>query len=367
VLVDGMICRASRAGQDFEVERLGRACAARLIETEGFLSAEICCDPSPEQSHDEELLKQLDKEVRRLVGELLTLLPENEVYDPISPHGGLIELFNLQDIVSPSHLADHTGFLLHLLGLISTEKLREFSKIFRPDDRLQIVFQVLTKEVETKQLEALLLRRMGRYYPTRPLLPQKFLDKFNRESLPHIREFYPNVTALSRRQYIANHLLQAVDIAIELLHVEAETKAEQDRREIHVKKLTSKQSQKESRKARKESGKTVEAAKRRYGESVSRRLGRSDGRPQEWGGPELSGAIDRAMDEVLRQSNGLGIDYSAVADRLKKLYPSKNRLSADALKGQVRRHGIDWMEKKKNAQSIHKLREERARAKSNET
>ena len=83
----GTLCRVSRKlmpysnGPDlveegFVAEGLDRACAVRFIKNEGFLSAEVFYDPSPDLAPDEEQLKMLDQEVRRLLGELHALLPE---------------------------------------------------------------------------------------------------------------------------------------------------------------------------------------------------------------------------------------------------------------------------------------------------
>lgn len=354
----GTLCRASRklmrgVGGDalgFIGEGLERGVALSVKETEGFRSAEVSSDPTPDEVPDEERLKELDKEVRWLVGKLHSLLPEEEIYDPFSPSGGLAGSFNIQDITSPSRLADHTAFLLYMRELISTEQLRAILETFRPDHRLENLFQILTEELETRQLQALLLRRMERRHPTRPLLPQKFLDKFERNSLHHLREFHPNLTALSRRQYVSIFLLEAVDEAVESLFADASVKVEQDRREIHNVGVTPAQSRRELKKRAIEAG-------RRHTAYVSRRLGRSEGRTKKWGRLELARAIDRAMDEVLSLSKIIGIDYTTVADKLNELYPNKGRLTANALKRQVGSHRINWMKRKSSAQYNYELRE----------
>ena len=352
----GTLCRASRklmsASGDrwgFIVEGIKRGVAVSVKKAEGFLSAEVVSDPTPDEVSDVAQLKELDKEVRRLVGELLPLLPEEEVYDPHSPGGGRAGLFNLQDITSPSRLADHTAFLLGRLGLISTKQQRAILETFRPDYRLEALFRILTEELETRQLQALLLKRMERRYPTRPLLPQKFLDKFERGFLHHLREFLPNLTALSRRQYVSTFLLQAVDEAIESLLAAAGVKVEQDRREIHDERLPPEQ-------PRKELEATAEEAGRRHKDFVSRALGRSEGgAPAKWGRPELVRAIERAMDELLHLPNSMGVDYPNVVDKINELYSGKDRLTVNALKAQVSRLRIDWKTMKRNAQLRYEM------------
>jgi ATP-dependent protease La (LON) substrate-binding domain len=227
----GTLCRVRRTpvhsfgGGDLIAEGLERACAWRFAEADGFLSAEVFYDLSPDLTADEEELKTLDREVRRLLGQLRALLPEEL--------GSEEKLFYVQDITSPSRLADQTAFLLYLLRLISPEQQRVILETFPADLRLRTLSEILTEAVETEQLVALLMKRMRRRYPTRPLLPQKFLDEFERGLILHAREFHPNITALSRRQYVSTFLLQAVDEALDSLHIEAGVKVKQDRCDIH--------------------------------------------------------------------------------------------------------------------------------------
>lgn len=170
----GTICRASRkwmsgaggrgdmAGWGFMVEGLGRGIAMFVTEADGFCSAKVFSDPSPDDVPNTEQLQKLDKEVRRLLGELHPLLPmEGDLWwrryythdAPISPE--VEKLFNVQDIVSPSRLADRTAFLLYLLGMFSIEQQREIAETFRLDQRLETLFRVLTKAVEVRQLAKL--------------------------------------------------------------------------------------------------------------------------------------------------------------------------------------------------------------------
>jgi hypothetical protein len=180
----GTLCRVSRKlmpysnGPDlveegFVAEGLDRACAVRFIKNEGFLSAEVFYDPSPDLAPDEEQLKMLDQEVRRLLGELHALLPERDgpwwrsfhsQYPSVSSE--VERLFNVQDITSPSRLADRSAFLLYLLGLISPGQQRAILETFGPERRLQVLSRILNGklEPETRQIEALLQKRTKRRF-----------------------------------------------------------------------------------------------------------------------------------------------------------------------------------------------------------
>jgi len=188
----GTLCRASRklmsstGGEDcaewgFIVEGLERGTALSSEEVDGLLWAEVLSDPELDSVPNEEQLKWLDTEVRKLLCELHPLLPDIE--NSIHP------LFNVQDISSPSRLADRTAFLLSMCGLISQERQRVILKTFPPDLRLESLVEILTVELETIQLRELLLKRLERRYATRPLLPRQFLDQFERKAIHYFEEF----------------------------------------------------------------------------------------------------------------------------------------------------------------------------------
>jgi hypothetical protein len=334
----GTLCRVSRQlmpcpnGPDlveegFVAEGLERACAVRFIRNEGFLSAEVFYDPSPDLAPDEEQLKMLDQEVRRLLGELRVLLPEE-----LGPEE---RLFNVQDITSPSRLADQTAFLLCLLGLMSIEQQRVILETFPPDLRLQTIFLILTEAVETEQLMALLLKRMERRYPARPLLPQKFLDEFERGLILHAREFHPNLTAISPRQYVSNRLLQAVDEAIELLYDQAGVKVEQGRCDIHGEQFDASQLKK-----------TADAVAKRYRNSAKEHLGVRTG-PRKGGISKRKGekeSRDKARAKLksrkhqlalavyelfIRPSNSPPLSYQLLANKIGKSKGTVERWVAD--------------------------------------
>jgi hypothetical protein len=353
----GTLCRVWRkpvhsfGGGDLIAEGLERACARQLIEAEGFLSAEIFYDPFPDQAPDEEQLKALDKEVRRLLGELHQLLPEGD------PDSKVNSLFNVQDIISPSRLADRTAFLLYLRGLASTRQLRTVLETFPPDRRLRMLSWRLTEAIETEQLQALLLKRLYRRYPVQPLLPpnflgldelgyQQYMDEYEGKHVDATRRYSPDITAFTPRRYVSVHLLRVVDEVIELLFTEGRTKAELDR---HAARGASFDPSLYRREATRVSNKLG----RRYGESARHRLGvQSDGRTKKWGRSELSQAIDSAMIAVINLPNGEGIDYDNVANMIHKLYPGKDRLTGVGLKNQASRLKIGWMEKKAHAQNM---------------
>jgi ATP-dependent Lon protease len=166
----GTLCRVSRkllpsAGggdlvtEGFLLNGLERATVVRFIESDGFLSAEVFYDPSPDLVPDERRLKKLKQKVRELLGELHSLLPKEDkpwwksLYSQdTSVSSKLEKLFNVQDISSPSRLADHTAFLLYLLDLISTKQQRMILEIFRSDQRLEMLFKILAEAVEKRQL-----------------------------------------------------------------------------------------------------------------------------------------------------------------------------------------------------------------------
>jgi ATP-dependent Lon protease len=157
---------------DFIAEGLERASVVKFIEYNGFLSADVMCDPTPDAVTDEKQLKKLDKKVRGLIKELYLLIPKEKdshwnrrffsVQD-FSISSSVGKLFNVHEITSPSRLADHTAFLLSMLNLIPQEQQRVILETFRADKRIMILHHVLTRAVKNRQIGK--LNHLVRYRP----------------------------------------------------------------------------------------------------------------------------------------------------------------------------------------------------------
>jgi hypothetical protein len=351
----GMLCRASRklipgaggpddlAGWGFVVEGLERGVAVSVPEADGFLSAEISTALEPDRVPDEGRLKELDKEVRSLLGEVHSLLPkEGESWwqrrysqdTPIPPE--VERLFNVQDIVSPSLLADRAAFLLYLLGMLSTEQQREVAETFRPDHRLHVLSKVLIRatilpeEEEVKRLKELLLKSAERFSSSQ--LRQVSAGAFARDG---------------RLPYVGENILLAVGSVIRTLFFEAGEKFKHERDATL------------SKSAREKKLKTASDIVARKNKKWSKRrfdINSDNGRPPNWDKSELSHAIDEAMDAVMRLPNGEGISQYTVVEMLNKLYPAEKPMTESGLKTQLKTHKINWKEKRKAAQVRMKSR-----------